>query len=69
VKAIPRFPDSIVQAAANAIAEIITDIREMGDALTKKTVESFIASLTILKIKTNGADAQFIEARNKYFKL
>lgn len=69
VKAIPQFPDSIVQAAAAASAEIITGIRETGDALTKKTVESFIASLNTLKIKTNGTDAQFIDAREKYFKL
>jgi TRAP-type mannitol/chloroaromatic compound transport system substrate-binding protein len=69
VKAIPQFPDSIVQAAATASAEIINGIRDTGDALTKKTVESFVASLNVVKIKTNGTDAQFVDAREKYFKL
>jgi hypothetical protein len=31
--------------------------------------KSFIASLNTLKIKTNGTDAQFIDVREKYFKL
>jgi len=42
VKAIPQFPDSIVSAAAKASAEILTEIGDTGDAMTKKTLDSFI---------------------------
>lgn len=69
VIAIPQFPESIVSAAATAAAEVITEIREQGDELTKKTVESFIKALNITKIKTDGTDAEYVAAWTKYFKL
>lgn len=69
VKAIPQFPESIVSAAAKAAADVITEIRDKGDPLTKKTVDSFTKALNLTKIKTDGTDAQYIAARTKYFKL
>jgi len=69
VKAIPQFPDSIVSAAAKASAEILTEIGDKGDAMTKKTLDSFVKGLNIVKIKTDGTDAQFVQARSKYFKM
>lgn len=69
VKAIPQFPDSIVEGAAKAAAEILTEIGDKGDAMTKKTLDSFVKALNIVKIKTDGTDAQYVQARAKYFKL
>jgi len=48
---------------------VLNEIADSGDALTKKTFDSFSKALNITKIKTDGTDAQFIEARRKYFKL
>jgi TRAP-type mannitol/chloroaromatic compound transport system substrate-binding protein len=69
VKAIPQFPDSILSAAGKAAEEILTEIGDSGDAMTKKTLDSFTKALNLLKIRTDGTDAQFIQAREKYFKI
>ena len=69
VNAIPQFPDSILEAGAKASADILTEIGDKGDALTKKTLDSFTKALNIVKIKTDGTDAEFIKARSKYFKM
>lgn len=63
------FPDEILEAGAKAAAELLTEIRESGDALTKKTAESFIANLNIVRQKTDGTDMLFLQARDKYFDL
>jgi TRAP-type mannitol/chloroaromatic compound transport system substrate-binding protein len=63
------FPDSIVEGAAKAAAEIITELRDSSDPLVKRTTESFIESLNIVRQKTEGTDAGFVAAREKYFKI
>lgn len=69
VKAIPQFPDSVLAAAAKASTEILREIGDKGDPLTKKTLDSFTKALNTVRIKTDGTDVNFIEARKKYFKL
>lgn len=69
VKAIPQFPDSILSAAAKAAAEILTEIGDKGDPMTKKTLDSYKKALNTVKLKTDSTDVQYIEARAKYFKL
>jgi len=69
VTAIPQFPDSILEAGAKASAEVLQEIGDKGDALTKKTLDSFIKALNIVKLKTDTTDVNFIQARTKYFKL
>ena len=64
-----HFPDSIVEAGAKASMELIGQIRETGDALTKKTAESFVSALNLLRARTEGTDLGFLEAREKHFKL
>jgi TRAP-type mannitol/chloroaromatic compound transport system substrate-binding protein len=64
-----RFPEEIMEAGAKAAAEILTGLRDTGDALTKKTTESFIAALNTLRTRTEGTDSPFITAREKYFKI
>lgn len=63
------FPDSILEGAAKAAAEIITELRDSSDPLVKRTTESFIESLNIVRQKTEGTDAGFVAAREKYFKI
>lgn len=61
------FPDDVLQAAGTAAQEILTEIREGGDDLTRKTAESYISALNILRSRTEGTDKGFILAREKYF--
>ncbi|MBU1307386.1 MAG: TRAP transporter substrate-binding protein [Alphaproteobacteria bacterium] len=63
-----RFPDEILEAGAKASMEVISEIREGGDALTKETAESFISAFNLLRERTEGTDAPFLVAREKYIK-
>lgn len=63
------FPDSIVEGAAKAAAEIITELRDSSDPLVKRTTESFIAALNTVRQKTEGTDAGYVAARQKYFRI
>jgi TRAP-type mannitol/chloroaromatic compound transport system substrate-binding protein len=63
-----RFPDEILAAGAKASMEVISEIREGGDALTKETAESFISAFNLLRERTEGTDAPFLAAREKYIK-
>ncbi|MCC4245469.1 TRAP transporter substrate-binding protein [Stappia indica] len=64
-----QFPDDIMEAGAKAAIEILNGLRDSDDALVKKTTESFIESLNILRTRTEGTDGAFIEARKAYFKI
>lgn len=64
-----EFPDEILQAGWAAAREIIVELREGGDALTKKTVESFITSLNLLRTRTHTVDQAYVAARERFFDL
>jgi TRAP-type mannitol/chloroaromatic compound transport system substrate-binding protein len=64
-----QFPEEILEAGANAAKEIMQGLLDSSDALTKKTAESFVSSLNIVREKTQGTDSLFIQAREKYFQL
>ncbi|MGQ2905173.1 MAG: TRAP transporter substrate-binding protein [Neoaquamicrobium sediminum] len=64
-----QFPEEILEAGANAAKEIMQGLLDSSDALTKKTAESFVSSLNIVREKTQGTDSLFIQAREKYFKI
>ena len=64
-----RFPEEILEAGAKGAAEIHADKRDKGDALTKKTAESFIAALNLVRPRTEGTDVPFLQAREKYFSI
>jgi TRAP-type mannitol/chloroaromatic compound transport system substrate-binding protein len=66
---IRRFPDEILEAGAVAAKEIMEGLLESGDALTKKTAESFVSALNIVRQKTEGTDSLFMQAREKYFQI
>ncbi|MFZ3584322.1 TRAP transporter substrate-binding protein [Loktanella sp. DJP18] len=64
-----QFPDSILEAGAKASLEVLTDLRDNGDPLVKKTAESFVESLKILRTRTQDIDAPFVRARETYLTL
>jgi TRAP-type mannitol/chloroaromatic compound transport system substrate-binding protein len=64
-----QFPDEILEAGANAAKEIMQGLLDSSDPLTKKTAESFVSALNIVRQKTEGTDSLYIQAREKYFHL
>lgn len=64
-----QFPEEILQAGAEAAKEIMTGLRESDDPLVKKTAESFIESLNIVRTRSRDTDGAFVQAREKYFTL
>lgn len=64
-----QFPDDILQAAANAAKEVLTEVRDNGDALVQKTMKSYLDALNILRTRTEGTDQSFVAARDKYFDM
>ena len=63
------FPEDIMQAGAVASAEVIADLRNSYDALVKKTTESFIEALALLRSRTETIDLPFMVAREKFLEL
>jgi len=64
-----RFPDEILEAGANAASEVIAELRNNGDALTKKVAESYVSAFNLLRTRTEGTDMPFLVAREKFFKF
>ncbi|MBB5721531.1 TRAP-type mannitol/chloroaromatic compound transport system substrate-binding protein [Loktanella ponticola] len=64
-----QFPEEIIQAGAEAAKEVLTGLRESSDTLTQRTAESFIEALNIMRVRTEGTDGAFVEARRKYFTI
>lgn len=65
----PQFPDDILEAGAKASMEILEELRNSDDDLTKRVTESFIASLNILRTRTEGTDAPFLDARQRFMTI
>ncbi|WP_265518603.1 TRAP transporter substrate-binding protein [Nitratireductor luteus] len=63
------FPDDIMQAGADAAVEIMTGLRDSDDALTKKTTESFLDALRVLRTRSESTDGAYMQAREKFFKI
>ncbi|MEO4002055.1 TRAP transporter substrate-binding protein [Mesorhizobium sp. CAU 1732] len=64
-----QFPDEILEAGANASKEVLQTLLDSSDPLTKKTAESFVSALKIVRRKTEDTDSPFILAREKYFDI
>jgi TRAP-type mannitol/chloroaromatic compound transport system substrate-binding protein len=65
----PEFPEDVLQAGASAAKDILTELLDHSDPLTKKTAESFVESLRLLRTRTEGTDMGYLEAREKYFEI
>ncbi len=64
-----QFPESILEAGAQATEEILGELREHSDPLVRRTTESFITSLNTLRQRTDVNDMAFLRARERYFSL
>jgi TRAP-type mannitol/chloroaromatic compound transport system substrate-binding protein len=64
-----QFPDSILEAGADAAKELLTEILDSDDALTKRTAESFVEALGTVRARTEGTDQTFLQARERFFDL
>jgi len=61
-----QFPDEIWEAGAKAAGEVIAEIRDSGDEMTKKVAESFVANLNIIRQRTELIDSPYVQARQKF---
>ncbi|MDP1648374.1 MAG: TRAP transporter substrate-binding protein [Rubrivivax sp.] len=64
-----QFPDVILEAGAKASVEVLTAVRNSDNALAKKTAESFIAALNLLRTRAESTDTPYLRAREKFFTL
>lgn len=62
------FPDDIMEAGAKASQEVIEDLRNSDDALVKKTTESFLEAMALLRERTELVDLPYQAARQKFLK-
>jgi TRAP-type mannitol/chloroaromatic compound transport system substrate-binding protein len=61
------FPDDILEAGAKAARELLVGFIDNGDALTKKTAQSYVKALNVLRTRSENTDLTFAVAREKYF--
>ncbi len=66
---IHQFPDEILQAGAQASSEIIAGIRNSDNALAKKTAESFVAALKVVRTRMETTDTPYLRARERFLKI
>lgn len=64
-----QFPEEILKAGAEASKEVLEELRDGGDELTKRVAESFVESLNVMRTRVEGNDSQFIRARSEYLEL
>jgi TRAP-type mannitol/chloroaromatic compound transport system substrate-binding protein len=58
-----RFPNDFLQAYGTACGEVIQELRDGGDAVTKETIESFLKSRRELAAWNRIAEQGFMNAR------
>lgn len=66
---VQQFPDEIIQAGAAASKELIQELQDSDDDLTKRTTASFLEALKLLRSRTEQIDGAFIQARQQYLDL
>ncbi|MFD2738790.1 TRAP transporter substrate-binding protein [Sulfitobacter aestuarii] len=64
-----QFPDEVMKAGAEAAKEVLTSLRDNGDDLTKRTTESFLEALRLMRGKSEIAEGPFVRAREQYFDM
>jgi TRAP-type mannitol/chloroaromatic compound transport system substrate-binding protein len=64
-----QFSDDILSAGAKASAEVLTAVRNSDNALAKKTAESYIVALNLLRTRAESTDTPFLRARERFFQL
>jgi len=66
---VQQFSDEILAAGAKAAAEVLTGVRNSDNALAKKTAESFVSALNLLRQRAESTDSPFLSARERFFKI
>ena len=64
---IHQFPEDILEAGAKASGEVLEELRSSKDPLAKKTVESYLSALALLRQRTQNMETPYLRAREKYF--
>jgi TRAP-type mannitol/chloroaromatic compound transport system substrate-binding protein len=64
-----QFSDDILSAGAKAAVEVLTAVRNSDNALAKKTAESYISGLNLLRTRAESTDTPFLRARERFFKI
>jgi len=64
-----QFSDEILAAGAKAAVEVLTGVRNSDNALAKKTAESFISALNLLRQRAESTDTPYLRAREKFFQM
>lgn len=64
-----NWPESILEAGARASKELLVEILASEDALTKKTAESFVGALKLLRTRAEQTDMTFALARERFFDI
>ncbi|MDR9468074.1 TRAP transporter substrate-binding protein [Marinospirillum sp.] len=62
------FPEDLLEAGANAAMDIINELREHDDPLTRETAQSYVKNFNLLRTRTELVDQKFGLAREKYIK-
>lgn len=62
------FPEDILKAGAEAARNILVELREGGDPLTKKVVESYSSALKMFRERAKLTEQPYLKARETYFK-
>ncbi len=65
----PEFPEDVLRAGADAARDIMNELLDHSDPLTKRTAESFVESLRLLRTRTEGTDMGYLRARETYFEI
>ena len=60
---VKMFPDDVMIALGNAAGEVLRELRDQGDPLTRKTVESFLSARALLMEQAKLTDDAFARAR------
>jgi hypothetical protein len=48
---------------------VLTTVRNSDNALAKKTAESYVTALNLLRTRAESTDTPFLQAREKFFQL
>ncbi|KPQ07264.1 MAG: TRAP-type mannitol/chloroaromatic compound transport system, periplasmic component [Rhodobacteraceae bacterium HLUCCA12] len=63
------FPEDILEAGADGAKEIMQELLESDDDLTRRTARSFVDALKLMRTRTEGTDQVYTRAREQYLDL
>ncbi len=63
-----NFPDDIMEAGAKASVEVTQELLDSDDPLVKKTAESFVDALGLVRERSEKIDMPYMLAREKFLK-